>query len=72
MMATRIKHLYGRIDRFDKTKGLKEETGYPLIMIKPTVHKKHVGAMSVIDMYWTLSELSNGDQGNGRNTHSYR
>lgn len=33
-------------------------TGY---IVKPTGYKKLVEAMRVIDIYWTLSELPNGD-----------
>ncbi len=50
----------------------KKTKDIPLIMIKPTIYKKHVGAMSVIDMYWTLSELPNGNRDNGKNTNTYR
>ena len=33
-------------------------------IVKPVDYKKFVEAMRIIDMYWTLSELPNGDRNN--------
>ncbi len=35
-------------------------------IVKPVDYKQFVEAMRILDMYWTLSELPNGDQNNGK------
>jgi len=35
-------------------------------IVKPVDYKQFVEAMRILDLYWTLSELPNGDQNNGK------